>query len=125
MRALSFDNRICVPVIAAPGAPLRFREWWPGCPLKVGAHGVPVPSDGAWRVPHVAIIPLLGFDAAGRRLGQGGGFYDRTLAVMPELHAVGLAVEAQRLDHVPTGPHDRPLREIVTEAGVHRAAPPV
>ncbi len=80
MRVLARDNRVCVPVVTAPGAPLRFREWTPGCALEPGPFGVMVPIDGGWRVPDVVIVPLLAFDARGARLGYGGGFYDRTLA---------------------------------------------
>lgn len=121
MRALAADNRLCVPVVTAPGVPLRFRTWTPGCALTEGAFGVPVPAEGAWRRPDVIIVPLVGFDARGARLGYGGGFYDRTLAAMPEVRAVGFALEAQRVDRVPTEPTDVPLPEIVTDAGVHRA----
>lgn len=122
MRVLSRDNRICVPVIAGKGAPLRFREWWPGCALKPGPFGVPIPTEGGWRVPDTLIVPLLAFDDAGGRLGYGGGYYDRTLAGLRDGLVVGLALEAQRVDEVPTEPTDTPLPWIVTEAGVFGAA---
>ncbi|TFL17910.1 5-formyltetrahydrofolate cyclo-ligase [Jannaschia formosa] len=118
MRALSRDNRICVPVVMAKGAPLRFREWTPGCATEPGVFGVPVPVEGGWRVPDVVIVPMCGFDASGARLGYGGGYYDRTLAGMQEALVVGLALEAQRLPQVPRGPHDVPLPFIVTDHGV-------
>ncbi|WP_299817124.1 5-formyltetrahydrofolate cyclo-ligase [uncultured Jannaschia sp.] len=122
MRVLGKDNRICVPVVTAKGAPLRFREWWPGCPLEKGVFGVMVPVDGGWRVPDLLIVPMVGFDDAGGRLGYGGGFYDRTLAGLPQAMAIGFALEAQRLDPVPRGAHDMELPLIVTEAGVFGAA---
>jgi 5-formyltetrahydrofolate cyclo-ligase len=124
MRAWSRENRICVPV-PQPAGPLRFREWWPGCPLEAGPHGVPVPTEGAWRVPGVVVVPMVAFDMEGRRLGQGGGHYDRTLAADASIRAVGLALWAQRVEAVPAEPHDVALREIVTEKGVLRADPPV
>ena len=117
MRALSFDNRICVPVVTGSGAPLRFREWRPGCATEPGPFGVPVPVEGGWRVPDVLIVPCVGFDSCGRRLGFGGGFYDRTLAGMGGADAVGFALEAQRVDRVPTEATDVALDWIVTEAG--------
>lgn len=119
MRALSYDNRICAPVVTAPGTPLRFREWWPGCPTALGAFDVPEPVAGGWRVPNVLIVPVVAFDAGCGRLGYGGGFYDRTLAGMPGAHAVGLAVEAQRVEAVPREATDMPLSAVVTEAGVY------
>ncbi|CUH41119.1 5-formyltetrahydrofolate cyclo-ligase family protein [Jannaschia seosinensis] len=118
MRALCRDNRICVPVVTAKGAPLRFREWAPGCALETGAFGVSIPVDGGWRVPDVLIVPMLGFDAGGGRLGYGGGFYDRTLAGLRGALVVGLALEAQRMDAVPQERTDVRLPWIVTEAGV-------
>ncbi|MCK0166038.1 5-formyltetrahydrofolate cyclo-ligase [Jannaschia sp. S6380] len=121
MRVLSRDNRICVPVVAGKGAPLRFREWWPGCTLETGPFGVSVPTEGGWRVPDVLIVPLVGFDGRGGRLGYGGGFYDRTLAGLGGGLVVGLALEAQRLDAVPSEATDVPLPWIVTEAGVFGA----
>ena len=120
MRALWRDNTICVPVVTGKGAPLRFREWWPGCPTEPGAFDVPVPTEGGWRVPQVLIVPLLGFDASCGRLGYGGGFYDRTLAGLGEAHTIGLAVEVQRMDAVPREPTDVALDEVITEAGIYR-----
>lgn len=119
MRTLSRDNRICVPVVTAKGAPLRFREWWPGCPLEEGVFGVPVPSEGGWRVPDVVIVPLVGFDAQGGRLGYGGGFYDRTLPGLNGALILGFALEAQRVDAIPQDANDVRLPFIVTDAGVH------
>ncbi|UWQ17194.1 5-formyltetrahydrofolate cyclo-ligase [Jannaschia sp. M317] len=122
LRALSFTNRICVPVVTAKGAPLRFREWTPGCATERGAFGVQVPIEGSWRVPDVLIVPMVGFDASGGRLGYGGGFYDRTLAGMENALVVGLALEAQRLQAVPREATDIPLPWIVTDRGVFGAA---
>jgi 5-formyltetrahydrofolate cyclo-ligase len=117
MRALCGANRLCVPVVAAEGAPLRFREWTPGCATEKGPHGIRVPVEGGWRVPDVIVVPMVGFDEAGTRLGYGGGFYDRTLSGLPRALVVGLAVETQRLPRLPRGPHDVPLPWIVTERG--------
>lgn len=121
MRALSFNNRICVPVITAKGAPLRFREWTPGCALEEGPFRVPVPVEGGWRVPDVVIVPLVGFDVGGGRLGYGGGFYDRTLAGLGDVLIVGLALDAQRVVRVPRDTTDFTLPWIVTDRGVFGA----
>lgn len=110
-----------VPVIMAAATPLRFREWSPGCALMEGGFGAQIPVDGAWIDPSVVIVPLLAFDAAGYRLGYGGGFYDRTLEVLRARHptiAIGFAFSAQEVDAVPIEATDQPLDMIVTEAGV-------
>ena len=119
MLALSRANRICVPVVTGRGAPLRFREWWPGCPTEVGAFGVSVPTEGSWRVPDVVIVPMVGFDAAGGRLGYGGGFYDRTLPGLDGALVLGFAFEAQRVEALVQEATDVRLPCIVTDAGVH------
>lgn len=112
-----------VPVIVAKGQPLRFREWSVGCALVEGAFKAMIPAEGAWIEPEVVIVPLVGFDARGYRLGYGGGFYDRTLAMLrakrPTI-AVGFAFAAQELAEVPIDAYDQKLDAIVTEQGLRR-----
>ncbi len=112
---------VCVPVIMGAGQPLRFREWTDGAVMQVGSFGALIPADGAWIEPEVLIVPLVGFDARGYRLGYGGGFYDRTLQELRsrrKTHAVGFAFAAQELDEVPIDAFDQPLDAVVTENGV-------
>jgi 5-formyltetrahydrofolate cyclo-ligase len=112
---------VCVPVITGKAQPLRFREWSPGAEMIVGEFGALIPAEGAWIEPEVLIVPLVGFDARGNRLGYGGGFYDRTLeglrAKRPTL-AVGFAFSAQLLSDLPLEPTDQPLDVIITEDGL-------
>lgn len=112
---------VCVPVIVASGQALRFREWTPGCAMVAGEFGAEIPAEGAWVEPEVLIVPLVGFDARGFRLGYGGGFYDRTLAELrakrPTL-AVGFGFAAQELAEVPIDQFDQKLDLMVTEKGV-------
>lgn len=64
---------------------------------------------------NMIIVPLVAFDRTGARLGYGGGCYDRYLpTVAPECLIVGIAFDEQRVDHVPTDPHDLPLPNIVS-----------
>lgn len=61
------------------------------------------------------VVPLVAYDAQGNRLGYGGGNYDRYLAqVRPGCRIIGVAFAAQRVDRVPTEPHDRPLPRIIS-----------
>lgn len=117
----------CLPVVVRRGEPLAFRRWLPDDPLRNVAFGLSEPlPDAATVTPDVLLVPMLAFDRAGRRLGYGGGFYDRTLAGLraanPATVAVGVAFAGQVRDHVPTGPHDAPLDWIVTEAGALEVA---
>lgn len=113
-----------LPVIVAKGQPLKFRRWRPGAKLEDGRWGIPIPPEDAEEViPELVIAPLLAFDRAGRRLGYGAGFYDRTLALLrgrpgARVLAVGVAYAAQEMDAVPADESDERLDLIVTESGV-------
>jgi 5-formyltetrahydrofolate cyclo-ligase len=64
----------------------------------------------------IAIVPGVAFDEAGRRLGHGGGFYDRYLAEVPRAVArIGLCFDLQVVDEVPAEPHDERVDYVVTE----------
>ncbi len=113
--------RIGLPVVRGKGKPLEFRLWAPGEALVTGSLGIPAPPDSAETVmPDVFLVPMLAFDRYGYRLGYGGGFYDRTLALARTertVTAVGLAFDAQRVDRCPIDDYDQPLDAIVTETG--------
>lgn len=115
---------ICLPVVLGDEQPLDMRLWEQGTALYPSGFGTLAPSEIAPRVePDVVVMPLLGFDAKGTRLGYGGGYYDRTLAEMKKHPLlVGYAFAAQELPFIPREPHDLPLDAIVTEAGVRRFA---
>jgi 5-formyltetrahydrofolate cyclo-ligase len=110
---------VCLPVVLGPEQPLEMRMWEQGAPLYPAGLGTLAPAASApMAEPDVVIVPLLGFDARGTRLGYGGGYYDRTLAAMrkrPRL--VGFAFAAQELPLIPREPHDLPLDALVTETG--------
>ena len=116
-------HRLCVPVIQGRGLALRFREWRPGAAMIEGEFGAMIPAGGDWLEPELLIAPLLAFDAAGWRLGYGGGFYDRSLQRLRagrRTIAAGFAYSAQQVDAVPRDPTDQPLDAVVTEHGLLR-----
>lgn len=107
-----------LPVVVAGNAPLEFRAWRPGDRLARGVWNIPVPADGLPVAPQVLIVPVLGFDAGGHRLGYGGGFYDRTLAAAsPRPFAIGVGPSVAALSSIDPQPHDVPMDAIVTERG--------
>jgi 5-formyltetrahydrofolate cyclo-ligase len=116
--------RIALPVAPSPGAPLIFRAHDSGQPLEPDAAGVLSPTATAQTlIPDLIVAPLLAFDRAGYRLGQGGGYYDRTLQALRAagpVFVIGLAYAGQEVDHVPRDEHDQPLDAILTETGYHR-----
>lgn len=81
--AEALGHACALPCIEEKRAPLTFRQWFCGMPLAPGKFNIPAPSSDCRHPvvePDVLLVPLLGFDRIGRRLGYGGGFYDRTLS---------------------------------------------
>lgn len=110
---------LALPVTPRRGNPLVFRAWRFGAPLVAGPFGTRQPPPEAPSVtPDCLLVPLLAFDAAGRRLGYGAGYYDRTLAALPLAARLGVAFAAQQVAQVPAGPEDVPLPAIATERGI-------
>lgn len=115
---LSRGIDLCLPVTLAADAPMIFRRWIPGDPLEPDLAGVPAPLPLAGEVvPDLILAPLLAFDGAGYRLGQGGGHYDRTFAARPDALRIGLAYAGQQVAALPIEPHDIPLHGVLTETG--------
>lgn len=113
--------RLSLPVVVEKDQPLEFWNWQPGTKLARGVWGIPIPAERAVASPNVLIVPLLGFDEAGYRLGYGGGYYDRTLAAMqPRPFTVGVGNELGRLASISPQNYDIPMDVIVTEAGMVR-----
>ena len=114
-------SRAALPVVVGEGEPLAFREWSEDTPLQADRYGIPTPAAGDWLIPDLILLPLNGFDAAGYRLGYGGGYFDRTLAALkPRPLAVGVGFELNRLPSIHPETHDERLDWIVTEAGAFR-----
>lgn len=109
---------VALPRMESRNGPARFIGWRGTETLTADAFGVPSPpADGADLSPRLFLVPLLAFDRAGRRLGQGGGHYDRIISLY-RAHgaiAVGLAYAEQEMDVVPTGPHDAYLDWVITQ----------
>ena len=112
-------HHVVLPVTPRRGEGLTFRRWRPGDVMVPERFGTMRPV-GDVMVPDVLLVPLLAFDAAGGRLGYGGGFYDRTLAGLPGRFRLGCAFAAQQVDAVPVGPYDIRLDAVATEAGIIR-----
>lgn len=111
-----------LPRVAAKDKPLVFLRWNLSEELLPGAHGTREPQTGAPECrPDIVLVPLLAFDPVGRRLGYGGGYYDRTLAALrsggKDVLAVGVAFSAQEAQDLPEEEFDVRLDWIVTEKG--------
>jgi len=105
-----------LPVVVNKEAPLEFFPWRPGEALVKDAMGVPVPSHTKNALqPHGLLIPCVGFNPDRIRLGYGGGWYDRTLALAPRPLAIGIGY-ACALASFDAAPHDIALDRIITES---------
>lgn len=117
-----------LPVIVGANQPLIFRRWVPEDPLVDNHYGIAEPDDQAEIVtPGLLLVPLIAFDRRGFRLGQGGGYYDRTLEALRTVPAgqpttgqaaplaIGIAFAGQEVDSVPHDRFDQLLDGVVTE----------
>lgn len=116
-------HAICLPHTTPRGHPLTFRPWTPGAPMEHGRGGTRHPARAEEVAPDALLVPLLAFDRAGRRLGYGGGYYDRTLPLFPRATVIGCAFAAQEFPEVPAGPEDVRLPRVATERGVVHCTP--
>jgi 5-formyltetrahydrofolate cyclo-ligase len=118
-RIRSEGKRVLLPFLE--GGVIEAAEVRPGDGLVATGYG---PREPARRAPvepadvDVVVAPGLAFDRAGRRLGYGGGYYDRYFdRLRPDAVRVGIAFSVQLVDEVPAGRRDRRVQIVVTEAG--------
>lgn len=110
-----------LPVVVEKNAPVEFWQWQPGAAMQRGLWNIPVPAERHVVVPNLLLIPLVGYDEAGFRLGYGGGYYDRTLeALNPRPLSVGVGYDEAALATIYPQPHDVPMDLVVTERRVLR-----
>lgn len=109
-------RQIALPRVTSRTGDARFFAWRAGDALTADAFGVPSPPPSKEVAPSLILTPLLAFDRAGGRLGQGGGHYDRIISLY-RAHgaiAVGLAYAEQEMERVPSGAHDAHLDWVLT-----------
>ena len=118
---------VALPRVSDAAPRLRFHTIAPETRLRTGRFGLTEPPETAPEIGAGAlaamIVPGLAFDAAGRRVGFGGGYYD---GVIDEARAggaviIGFAYDFQIVDRCPAGPEDRAVDVVVTDARVLRA----
>jgi 5-formyltetrahydrofolate cyclo-ligase len=88
--------------------------------MQTGPWNIPIPKQRDVLTLDAVIVPLVGFDARGYRLGYGGGYFDRTLAAAARRPlAIGLGYADSQLPTIYPQPHDIPMNLIVTDRAVH------
>jgi len=110
--------QICLPVVVEKNHTVEFHRWSPGCAMAKGIWNIPVPAEPEAVVPDLVIVPLLGVDGSGYRLGNGGGYYDRTLARLGgEVLIIGVGQAFARMKTVFPMPWDIPMQMVVLGDG--------
>lgn len=109
---------LALPFAQRSPARMDYRRWDGAAPRAVDECGI-ASSDGEVVVPDTVLVPCVGFTRDGYRLGYGGGFFDRWLALHPHVTTIGVAWSVQQIDAAEFRPeaHDQPLTLIVTEHG--------
>lgn len=120
-RHIEAGGLVALPVVVQKAAPVEFWRWYPGVPMTTGLWNIPIPEPREILAPDALIVPLVGYDAAGYRLGYGGGYFDRTLAATAcRPLAIGLGYATSALPTIYPQPHDIPMNLIVTDQDVLR-----
>lgn len=112
-------RRIGLPVLDREHGDLRFHVWYPGCPTELDAHDIPKPKGTEQFEPQLLLLPCLGYGPEGVRLGYGGGFYDRTIALLkPRPKTAGLCYSNGFLPMLRAHDGDMPMDALLTDDGV-------
>ncbi len=112
---------------------LWFARWHPGHPLHKNRFGIPEPAIRPRDLSQpsqldLVIVPLVAFDPQCRRMGMGGGYYDRSFAFIKRRRywhrptLIGFAFDLQKTDRLFTNPWDIPMHKIITERAIYQMA---
>jgi len=123
-------KNIYLPVLAPLANRLYFAPYHKNTKMKLNRFHIAEPDvhPKYWLKPQqldLILMPLVGFDTSGNRLGMGGGFYDRSLHFMRfrktahKPYLVGLAHELQCIEKLPHQAHDIPLKMIAAEQRIY------
>jgi 5-formyltetrahydrofolate cyclo-ligase len=115
-------NPVVVPIIVKEDVSLRLSYLRDLSLLVPSTFGVPEPIGSEIPVASgdvdTLILPMLGFDRQGRRIGYGAGYYDRFLAKNPDLRKIGIAFACQEMETLPVDENDVLMDCIITDEGI-------
>jgi 5-formyltetrahydrofolate cyclo-ligase len=115
-------NPVIVPIIVKDDISLRLSYLRDFSVLVPSTFGVPEPIGNEILATgenvDTIILPMLGFDRTGGRMGYGAGYYDRFLAKNQKVRKIGIAFACQEYDNLPVDGNDIPMDYIITEDGI-------
>ena len=114
-RLVSEGHTVVLPKVI-DGERMELRRYSSSTDLVEGAFHIMEPVGEPftdYAVIDVALVPGVAFDAAGRRLGRGRGYYDRFLAACPQIYKIGVCFPFQRVAEVPSEAHDVTMDEVI------------
>jgi 5-formyltetrahydrofolate cyclo-ligase len=116
--------RSALPIVRGPSLPLAFHHWWPGVAMDKGVYDIAVPRGTDVLLPDVLLVPPVGIDALGYRLGYGGGYFDRTLVALARKPVcIATAFDLSRIDSLEPQAHDVRMDFVVSETGISQCLP--
>lgn len=122
-RALASEGVTVALPVCGPARTMDFRRWDPstGKPTERDAAGIPAPVSGEAAAPDALIVPCVGWSAGGRRIGYGGGYYDRWIEGRGGV-LIGIGFMEDRIDDAEDlfEAFDLRLQGIATDAGFVR-----
>ncbi len=117
-RIHSLGVTVALPVVVRRASPVEFHEWTPDCQMRRGFWDIPVPDCTNVVEPDIIVVPLLGVDQNRFRLGNGGGYYDRTLVMLTEaLITIGVGHAFSRIKTIFPMPWDVPMDKVILSDG--------
>lgn len=120
-RARDAGARVALPVVVEKGKPVEFHLWATGGKMTRGIWNIPVPAEARPVMPDIVISPLLGVDDGCYRLGNGGGYYDMTLAALAaKPRVIGVGHDFCPLKTIFPQPWDVPVDDVILGDGTHR-----
>ncbi len=104
-----------LPVILEKNTSMKFLNWDTNTKLVKGIFDLPIPPISSNEItPTTIIIPCVGFDSKNYRLGYGGGYYDRTLAVFSKARKIGICYSNCRVESIEPNEYDIPMDLIIS-----------
>jgi len=119
-QAVAAGAQVALPVVVEKGRAVAFHLWHPGAKMTRGIWNIPVPSEARAVTPDIVIVPLLGVDDGCYRLGNGGGYYDMTLAgLVPRPRIIGVGHDFCPVQTIFPQPWDVPMDDVILGDGSH------